>query len=291
MSITTVGTVQYGMGPLRSAKGFWDKVRKHVQAAQASGVKLLMFPEYLTAHLLALEPAMDTPSACEYLDKRTDEYLTTFSQISRETGMTILGGTHIHKENNGFLNTAFLFFPDGRIERQTKIHPTPEERKSWNLTAGNSFNVFDTEHGKLSILICYDIEFPEGPRIVADMGAEIILCPSFTDVAAGYWRVRHCAQARAIENQLYVVLGGVVGKLPQVPQIESGYCQAGIFAPSDHPFPASGTLAVGRTNQNSVVTYPLDLSLLKENRENGNVSPYFDRRTELYDSYKAVVKK
>lgn len=289
MSITTVGTVQYGIGKLRSKKGFWDKVNKHVQAAQAKGVNVLMFPEYLTGHLLALEPEMSTPDACAYLDRHTDEYMTTFTQISRETGMIILGGTHIHKENNEYLNTAFLFFPDGRIERHTKVHPTPEERKSWHLAAGDRYSVIDTEYGKLAIQVCYDIEFPEGPRILANMGAQIVLCPSYTDAAAGYWRVRHCAQARAIENQYYVVLSGIVGKLPHVPQIDAGYCQAGVFAPSDHPFPASGILAVGRTNQDSLLTYSLDLAILKENHENGGVAPYFDRKTELYDRYRTIV--
>ncbi|RNB81981.1 acyltransferase [Brevibacillus fluminis] len=290
MAKTTIGSVQYEIGPLKTKAAFWDQVNAHVRTAKENGVNLLMFPEYLTGHLLALEPEMSTPDACAYLDRHTDEYMTTFTEISRQTGMTILGGTHIHKENDGYLNTAFLFFPDGRIERQTKIHPTPEERRTWFLTAGDSYSVYDTEHGKLAIQICYDIEFPEGSRIVADMGAEIILCPSYTDTAAGYWRVRHCSQARAIENQLFVVLGGIVGELPHVPQIDAGYCQAGFFAPSDHPFPASGTLAVGETNKNSVIIHTLDLELIQENRKNGGVSPYFDRKTALYDRYRTTSK-
>ncbi len=291
MTIHTIGTVQYGISPIRQAKGFWDKVRRHVQNAQQNGVKLLVFPEYLTAHMLGTLPAMETPEACEYLDARTDEYMSTFMQISRETGITILAGTHICKDGADFVNAAFLFFPDGRIEKQKKIHLTPEERKHWPLAAGDSYAVFDTEVGRAAILICYDIEFPEGPRIVADMGAQIILCPSYTDAAAGYYRVRYCAQARAVENQLYVALSGIVGSLPHVPQIDVGYCQAGIFAPCDRPFPANGILASGKTNQNALVTYPLDFGLLKENREHGNVSPYFDRKQELYDRYRVLSNK
>ncbi|MEF3303103.1 carbon-nitrogen hydrolase family protein [Paenibacillus sp. GYB003] len=287
MKTNAIAAVQYGIGPLRSENEFWNRIRRHIAKAQSEGAKLIVFPEYLTGHLLSLASPMNNAEACEYLHRFTDEYKSRFTKMSRETGMILLAGTHIHREDvpaeaEGYYNESFLFFPDGRIEGYKKIHLTPEERRAWPLLAGDRYKVHDTEVGRIAVQICYDIEFPESSRIVADMGADIILCPSYTDTAAGYWRVRHCSQARAIENQLYVALSGLVGQMPDVEQVDAGYCQAGIFAPCDKPFPDNGIVAVGPVNRNAIVCASADLDMLAYNREHGGVAPFYDRRPELY---------
>ncbi|WP_158289519.1 carbon-nitrogen hydrolase family protein [Paenibacillus flagellatus] len=294
MKPNRIAAVQYGIGPLRSENEFWNRIRRHIAKAEAEEARVIVFPEYMTGHLLSLASPMSNVEACEYLHRFTDEYKSRFTRLSRETGMLILAGTHIHRdgapteaESHAYYNEAFLFFPDGRIEGHKKNHLTPEERRSWPLLPGDRYAVHDTDIGRVAIQICYDIEFPEGSRILADMGADIILCPSYTDAAAGYWRVRHCSQARAIENQLYVALSGIVGSMPDVAQVDEGYCQAGIFAPCDRPFPPNGILAAGTVNRNTIVCADADLERLAENRSLGAVSPYFDRRPDLYAAYPA----
>lgn len=288
MRSTRISAVQYGLSRLRSEQSFWSGVSRHLEQAKNDQAGLIVFPEYVTGHLLSLAPPMTNEEACEYMHGFTDQYMTRFTKLSRETGMMILAGTHIHREGvplqsqRVYYNEAFLFFPDGRIESHKKVHLTPEEQRAWPLAAGDCFDVFDTEIGKIGIQICYDIEFPEGTRILAERGAEIVLCPSYTDAEAGYWRVRNCSQARAIENQLYVALSGLVGTMPGVEQVDAGYCQAGVFAPCDRPFPPAGILAVGKTNKNGIATAAADLALLAENRANGGVAPFYDRRPELY---------
>ncbi|MED4730006.1 carbon-nitrogen hydrolase family protein [Aneurinibacillus migulanus] len=285
MTISAISVVQYAIGPLNSKEEFWRQVAEHLQQAINDGSKLVVFPEYLTGTLLALSPVLNHYEACQFIDSFTNEYITTFQQLSKETGITILGGTHITKEGDSFVNAAFLFFPDGRYVQQNKVHLTPEERARWNLKPGNGFSVYDTAIGRVGILTCYDIEFPESARALADMGADIILCPSFTDEAHGYYRVRLCSQARAIENQIFVALSGLVGYMPHIPQIDSGYCQAGIFAPCDYPFPADGILALGETNESMIATGKIDMEMLNENRERGQVFPAKDRRPEVYAKY------
>jgi predicted amidohydrolase len=287
---SVVSVVQYGIGPLKSKRAFWQNVGRFVDRAKARGAELIVFPEYVTAHLLALEPAMTNAEACEYLHGQTEDYIRHFSALSRERDITIVGGTHIHREgvpadSGTYYNESFLFHPDGRIDRQPKIHLTPEERKEWPLMPGDRYAVFDTRVGRVAIQVCYDIEFPEGSRILADMGAELICCPSYTDAAAGYWRVRNCGQARAIENQLIVAVSGIVGQMPGVAQIDTGYCRAGVFAPCDRPYPANGVLAEGASNRSGLVCAIVDLDVLHENRTGGAVSPYFDRKPELYNRY------
>lgn len=284
-----IASVQYAIGTLRSKEAFWTKVKGYVEEAAKQGARLIVFPEYLTGHLLSLHPTVSNEEACEILHGYTEEYMDQFAALSRDSGLMILAGTHIHRDQapeGRYYNEAFLFFPDsGRIERHKKVHLTPEERRAWPLAPGERFEAFDTELGRMAIQICYDIEFPEGSRIVADLGAEIILCPSYTDTAAGYYRVRHCSQARAVENQLYVVMSGLVGRMPRVEQVDAGYSRAGIFAPCDRPFPSDGVLAQGVTNRGAVVTAETSLKQLAENRAHGGVSPYYDRKQALYDAF------
>lgn len=284
MTTLTIASVQYGLSNIRSADEFWTGLSAKIFEASENGAQLIMFPEYVTAQLLSLEHAMTHEEASIYLDGYTDEYLSFFKRWSRERNIVILGGTHICKEKNVFVNKAFLFFPDGRIESQCKLHLTPEERNRWPLAESDELRLIDTVWGRLSILICYDIEFPELARTAAERGAELILCPSYTDTAHGYYRVRHCCQARAVENQMFVALSGIVGSLDdERPQIDQGYCQAGLFTPCDFPFPEHGVIRSGELNQDMIVFTEADFAKLRQNREHGAVAPFYDRRSSLYD--------
>lgn len=285
MKTLTIATTQYGLADLRTKEEFWTGLATRVRDAAEQGASLIAFPEYMTAHLLSLEPSMLHDEACDFLNGLTNKYIEFFTELSREYDIAILAGTHIClKEEDKYFNKAFLFFPDGRVETQCKLHLTPEEQIRWPLVAGDELNVFDTEWGKLAILTCYDIEFPELARAAALRGAELLLCPSYTDSSFGYHRVRHCAQARAIENQLFVVLSGLVGALSEDrPQVDMAFCQAGVFTPCDVPFAADGILQIGETNENMTVLAELDFHRLRENRERGAVAPFFDRRPDLYE--------
>jgi predicted amidohydrolase len=284
MTKLTIASIQYGLVEIHSVEQFWDGLAAKIKEAVAQGVDLLIFPEYVTAHLLSLVPVIGYPEACRYLDSFTSTYRDFFKTSSRETNMVILGGTTIIKEQDGYVNQASLFFPDGHIAVQNKLHLTPEEQLRWNLLEGDELHVFDTRWGKCSILTCYDIEFPELARIAAEKGAELILCPSYTDTAAGYYRVRNCSQARAIENQVFVALSGIVGALKEDrQQIDKGYCQAGIFSPCDTPFPDHGVIQAGEPNEDTMIVATVDFSMLHENRARGVVAPFYNRRPDLYE--------
>ena len=118
--------------------------------------------------------------------------------------------------NNLLYNAGYLCRRDGTVERYEKLHVTPDEAKVWGLQGGTKLQVFDTDCGKIGVLICYDSEFPELSRLLADEGMNILFVPFLTDTQNGYSRVRYCAQARAIENECYVAIAGSVGNLPKV---------------------------------------------------------------------------
>jgi len=292
MNKLTIAMTQYGLTDISSEEQFWAGIAEKIRDAAEQGAGMIVFPEYMTAHLLSLMPPMLHDEACHELDRKTDEYVRFFKALSKETGIAILAGTHICKASGeeagagakDYVNRAFLFFPDGRIETQNKVHLTPEEQIRWPLAPGDSLNVFDTVWGKMAILTCYDIEFPELARAAALRGVELILCPSYTDSSYGYHRVRYCCQARAVENQLFVALSGLVGALSEErPQVDTGFSQAGLFAPCDLPFEPDGIVQTGDANIDMTVLAEADFHMLRENRARGAVAPFYDRKPELYE--------
>jgi predicted amidohydrolase len=140
----------------------------------------------------------------------------------------------------------------------------------------------DTPKARIGVLVCYDIEFPEAARLLADEGAEIIFVPFSTDNLQAYLRVRYCAQARAIENQIYVALAGNVGNLPDVPNMEVHYGQAAVLTPADFAFPHDCIRAQADANVETVLICDLDLADLQSARLVGSVTPHSDRRPDLF---------
>ncbi|MCB0081372.1 MAG: nitrilase, partial [Caldilineaceae bacterium] len=165
---------------------------------------------------------------------------------------------------------------------QDKLHVTPWERDKWNIRPGDSINIFDTPLARLSILICYDIEFPEVARLLALAGVETIFVPFSTDDKKAFNRVRITAHARAVENYVYTVIAGNVGNMHTVKSYLNNYGQAAIFTPSDFAFAPHGILAEADPNVETVAISELDLTSLAQQRELGSVRPLYDRRPDLY---------
>jgi predicted amidohydrolase len=123
------------------------------------------------------------------------------------------------------------------------------------------------------------VEFPEIARAAGRSGCDILVVPSCTDDRQGFLRVRYCAQARAIENQLYVIHSCTVGSLPMVPAVSLNYGQASILTPSDFLFGRDGVLAEGNVNSEMMVIGVLQLDELRASREQGTVLPLRDSQT------------
>jgi predicted amidohydrolase len=155
------------------------------------------------------------------------------------------------------------------------------------MVGSDEIKVIDTDCGKIGVLICYDVEFPEVPRIMADKGMQLLFVPFLTDTQNGYMRVRRCAQARAIENECYVSIAGCVGNLPRVSNMDIQYAQSAVFTPSDFAFPTNGVKAEATPNTEMTLIVDVDLDLLKELHSYGSVNNIKGRRKDLYNlSYK-----
>ncbi len=185
-------------------------------------------------------------------------------------------------DEGGLRNASFLCRRDGTWDAQYKLHITPDEVHYWGLQGGSRLLCFDTDAGKIGILVCYDVEFPELPRLLAEQGMEILLVPYWTDTKNAYLRVRRCAQARAIENECYVVISGSVGNLPQVENMDIQYSQSAVFSPSDFAFAHDAIVAEATPNTEMPLIVDLDLDKLRQLRVRGSVRNLADRRRDLY---------
>lgn len=277
-----VGAVQYQMRQIRSFDEFAQQCEFFVDTAAEYRLDFLLFPELLTNQLQALVTAERPGLTARRLHEFTPAYLELFTGLAMKYNVNIIGGSHLTVEKGDLYNIAYLFRRDGSVERQYKLHITPSEGHWWGVRPGNQVRVFDTDRGKIAILICYDVEFPETARIATAKGANLIFVPFNTDIRSGYLRVRACSAARCIENHVYAVLAGPVGNLPFVEGADIHYGQSCILTPSDVPFPRDGVAEEATPNVETMVIYELDMEALRRTRRNGAVRPWLDRRSDLY---------
>ncbi len=280
-----VSAVQFWLADLDDIGAFEAQVIHYVRNAAEYGAQAVLFPEFVTTPLLSINDRSGRGQPIERLPDYTEWYERLFGRLAREYGMHLFAGTHVTRAADGLRNTAYLFYPDGRIARQDKLHITPSEREGWDIRPGERLDVFDTAFGTVGLLTCYDVEFPEIVRIVRAKGADILFCPSCTDDRHGFYRVRYCCHARAVENQIYVVTTGTVGSLRRVDFMRANYGQAAVITPNDIPFPPGGVLCEGTENTDMIITADLDLGLLEEVRQSGSVTTWRDRRIDLYPGW------
>lgn len=281
-----VSAVQYHLHTIKSFEEFAAQCEHYIKTAEEFGAEFVLFPEFFTTQLLSIGNGQGQSLTINDLPTFTEQYKELFTKFAKETNMHIIAGTHVIERDGKFYNTAHLFYPDGKIGEQAKLHITPTEVNEWNMAPGDAFQIFETEKGKIALLTCYDIEFPEIVRIAKAKGADVIFCPSCTDDRHGFHRVRYTSHARAIENQVFVVLTGTVGTLPTVDFMRANFGQAVVITPNDIPFPPKGIQVQGEINDDMIVTADLDLDLLYEVRERGSVTTWRDRRTDLYTDWK-----
>ena len=278
-----VCVVQYQMRMVRSFESFAEQCEYFADVAAGYKCDFMLFPEMFTTQLLSMVTAEHASDAMRKLSDFTDRYLEMFTGLAVKYNVNIVGGSHLTVEDGVLYNIAYLFRRNGTLGKQYKLHITPTERNQWGVQGGNQVEVFDTDCGKVSIQICYDIEFPEISRIAVERGAQIVFVPFCTDERYAYLRVRYCAQARCIENHIYVVIAGSVGNLPNVESLGIHYAQSGIFTPSDIPFKRDAIAAECTPNIETVIFEDLDLELLKKHRRTGSVLNWKDRRSDLYE--------
>lgn len=278
-----LGLIQWQMRSFKDIEEFYDQVEFFVDAVSDYGADFILFPEFFNTPLMS--PYNDLPErlAMEKLAEYTKEISNKIQQFAVSYNVNIIAGSMPLYERNKLYNVTYLCHRDGHLDSYKKVHITPNEFKYYGMVGGNDVKVFDTDCGKVGLLICYDVEFPELSRILADQGMQILFVPYMTDTQNGYMRVRACAQARAIENECYVAIAGSVGNLPRVNNMDIQYSQSAVFTPSDFAFPNNAIKAEATPNTEMVLIADVDLYALRDLHEYGTVKLLKDRRTDLYE--------
>lgn len=277
-----VGAVQWQMRPVSSAEELLSQVEYFVDTVSDYQSDFILFPEFFNAPLMGLADDDRQVDAIRFLAKFTELFRDKMSHMALSYNTNIITGSMPLLEDDKIYNVSYLCRRDGSIGEQRKLHMTPHEKYDWVMVGGDTLNIFETDAGRVAILICYDCEFPELSRLLAENGVEILFVPFWTDTKNGYLRVRHCAQARAIENECYVVIAGSVGNLPQVDSLDVQYAQSAVLSPSDFAFPHDAVLNEATPNTEMLLFSDLDLDKLKILHNEGTVTNLKDRRTDLY---------
>lgn len=272
---------QYLMRPLAE----WSELERSIdffaQVAEEYHGHLLVLPELFVATMMPKAEGKDDRTRMRSIAEKVPALLDYVSELAVRHNLFIVSGTMPVMREGSLYNVAHLHSPSGGTFTQDKLHLTPGERESWGMRPGRGLKVFETRFGRLAILVCYDIEFPELARAVALAGADVICVPFSTDERKAYQRVRFTAQARAVENSLFVVAAGNAGNLPARSYLLN-YARSAVFTPSDFGFPDTAVIAEADPNVETVVVADLDFASLALHRQHGTVRPLADRRTDIY---------
>jgi len=279
-----VATVQYQQRKVSSFDEFIGLVEYFVNTAADYRADFVLFPELFSVQLLSLEDQqINALESIEALSRHTPELLDRLREMSIRYNINIIGGSHPTLSQSGRVeNISYVFLRDGSVYHQPKLHPTPTEVYWWNIEGGNRLESIDTDCGPIGVLIGYDSVFPELSRYLVDQGVKMIFVPFYADERQNYLRMRYCCQARAVENQCYVIMSGNCGNLPGVANMDIQYAQSCILTPCDFSFARDGVAADTTPNVETVALADLRLDSLTLTRNNGTVKNLKERRHDLY---------
>jgi predicted amidohydrolase len=275
-----VAAAQYDIGYLPDWDWYSAKIAQWVNAAVADGSELLVFPEYFSMELASLFPEAVYRSLSRQLAEMQsllDDFTRLFATLAeRHRAYIVAGSFPVRQQDDSYRNRSFFFTPTGGCDYQDKLMMTRFENEQWLISVGEEIKVFDTAYGGIGINICYDSEFPMIARHQVERGANLILVPSCTDTVAGYFRVRIGCQARALENQCYVVQSPTVGEASWSEAVDVNIGAAGFYTPVDYGFPEDGILQIGDRDRPQWVYADLDLQSIAKIRNTGQVFNYRD---------------
>ena len=180
-----------------------SRVLKKIEKAAKIGANLIVLPEmwYSGYDFKKLEQTAN----------RTNTIIKEFRTITKSYGTTIISSM-VEKHGDNFFNTAFTVESNkGIVGKYRKIHLFPLLNEDRYFKRGKNSEVFNTSSGKIGVILCFDIRFPELTRFLALKEAEIIAVPAqWPQVRLAHWRT--LLQARAIENQLFVIGAACCGR-------------------------------------------------------------------------------
>lgn len=247
---------------------FAARLREAVLRAEAD---LVVLPELFSLELLGIL-GYEEHEVPAVLAPFWDPIVQATTEAAREARSTVVSGSHFRATADGIFNVCPIVHPDGRVVLQPKINLTTYEREVWRIRGGAG--LARLPDSRLGVTVCYDAEFPEAGRTLAEDGVLVQAVPAFTETTMGFQRVRWSCLARAVENQVFVLHASLRGAHGREPLLSTVGTSA-IIAPSVAPFPESAILAKG---DGEFARATLDFDALEEARQRGDVRNWQDRR-------------
>lgn len=271
-----IAAAQYPITAHASWEAWKEHTRRWIHEAIAREARVLVFPEYGAMELVSLLPEearANLHAQVRGLEKLRAGLIAFFQEEATRAGIAILAPSlPVLTPNGSTVNRAYFFDPQGNIDHQDKEHMTRFEDEEWGVTAGpREYRVFSAFGVKFGVNVCFDVEFPHAAHELAKEGVQVLLAPSCTESAKGMHRVHVGARARALENQYYVVVAQTVGEAKWSQAVDLNTGRAAVYSTCDRGFPDDGVLAIGALNEPGWVFAELDLALIPEVRENGQV--------------------
>lgn len=193
-------TVADKMENVRTVKAYLEKIRDE-------NLDFVILPEMFCC-------PYQTENFPIYAEKEGGPVWQQLSAYAKQYGVYLIGGSMPEKDAEGNVyNTCYVFDREGKqIGKHRKVHLFDIDikggqtfKESDTLTAGDSDTVFDTEFGKMGVMLCFDIRFPELSRMMVNDGTRIVFVPAAFNMTTGpaHWELSF--RTRALDNQIYMV--------------------------------------------------------------------------------------
>ncbi len=253
---------------------FFDHLAGLVDEAATQRVEFLVLPEFIDLEMLSFRADLQGRDQADWLAGFHDELRSEAMRLADSHQMTIVAGSGFARQGENLVNRSFVAAPGGRSSHQDKMVMTQFEIDDWGVSVGESLQSMPDP--RIGVSVCYDCEFPSGVRAQAERGVLALAVPAYTETLHGFHRVRRCSEARAIENQIYVLHASLSGSLGREP-LMNAVGSAAVLAPCIAPFPADGILAETPHDQESIAAAELDFDVLLKSRTEGDVRNWADR--------------
>ncbi len=188
-----VATVNLRPSKLPSREANVEAFVKTADESSPGAIDLFLFPEGMTV-------VGTGKSYVETAESIPGPTTARLGEFARKRNAWVAAGIY-ESEGAAVYNTAVLIDRNGRLAGKYRKVYLPREEYESGLTPGNTFPVFDTDFGRLGLMICYDVFYSDPARALASQGAEVILLPIWGGDET-------LAKARAIENRIFLVTSG-----------------------------------------------------------------------------------
>jgi predicted amidohydrolase len=248
------------------------KILNYIEKASKKGAELCAFPEFMMFYTASSQSPSKLANLAETID---GNFVQTIANVAKKNSIQVVGTFYEKsKKKNHVYDTSFLINKSGKVVstyRKIHLYDALGFSESKKMAAGSKIaKPQKTSIGKIGMLICYDLRFPEMSRILASSGSEILVAPSAWvkgEMKEEHWITIN--KTRAIENGCYLIAPDQVGNI---------YCGRSVVV---DPF---GKILLDMKKRQDIAIVNISLDKVKKTRR---ALPLLkNRRTDIYSNLK-----